>query len=101
MVSFQRRALSEGGKSYSGPGKRVKVLLRVAQGTPEELCFAGDLSAAFEAKIDHGGEWSYKRIRKVSAMRPGGGGRPTGDLASRIESAFGNYEKFASRTMRA
>ena len=27
-------------------------------------------------------------------MKPGGGGTPTGDLASAIESAFGSYDKF-------
>lgn len=30
-------------------------------------------------------------------MRPGGGGRPTGELAARIDAAFGSYEKFAEQ----
>ncbi len=32
-----------------------------------------------------------------SCMRPGGGGRPKGDLAARIDAAFGSYEKFADQ----
>ncbi len=30
-------------------------------------------------------------------MKPGGGGRPTGELAARIDAAFGSYEKFAEQ----
>lgn len=30
-----------------------------------------------------------------NCMKPGGGGKPTGDVASAIEGAFGSYEKFA------
>lgn len=29
-----------------------------------------------------------------SSMKPGGGGAPTGDLATRIDSAFGSFDKF-------
>jgi Fe-Mn family superoxide dismutase len=32
-----------------------------------------------------------------NCMRAGGGGRPKGDLAARIDSAFGGYEKFAEQ----
>lgn len=30
-------------------------------------------------------------------MKPGGGGRPAGELAAKIEVAFGSYEKFAGQ----
>jgi len=30
-------------------------------------------------------------------MTPGGGGRPTGDVAARLDAAFGSYEKFAEQ----
>ncbi|HEY3290406.1 MAG TPA: superoxide dismutase [Anaerolineae bacterium] len=30
-------------------------------------------------------------------MKPGGGGKPTGALAQRIDQAFGSYEKFAEQ----
>ena len=30
-------------------------------------------------------------------MKPGGGGRPQGDLAARLTGAFGSYEKFAEQ----
>lgn len=30
-------------------------------------------------------------------MKPGGGGKPSGDLAARIDAAFGGYEKFAEQ----
>jgi superoxide dismutase, Fe-Mn family len=30
-------------------------------------------------------------------MKPGGGGRPTGSLAQRIDASFGGYEKFAEQ----
>ncbi len=32
-----------------------------------------------------------------NSMKAGGGGRPAGDLASRIEKAFGSYEKFSEQ----
>jgi Fe-Mn family superoxide dismutase len=32
-----------------------------------------------------------------NCMRPGGGGRPTGDLAAKIGQTFGSYEKFAEQ----
>jgi len=32
-----------------------------------------------------------------NGMKPGGGGKPTGSLASKIEKAFGSYEKFAEQ----
>ena len=32
-----------------------------------------------------------------SCMKPGGGGRPQGELARRIDASFGSYEKFAEQ----
>ncbi len=32
-----------------------------------------------------------------NCMKPGGGGRPQGELAKKIETAFGGYEKFAEQ----
>ncbi|OGB94245.1 MAG: superoxide dismutase, partial [candidate division NC10 bacterium RBG_16_65_8] len=32
-----------------------------------------------------------------NCMKPAGGGRPTGELAKRIDEAFGSYEKFAEQ----
>jgi superoxide dismutase, Fe-Mn family len=32
-----------------------------------------------------------------SCMKPGGGGRPQGELAQRIDQAFGGYDKFAEQ----
>lgn len=32
-----------------------------------------------------------------NCMKPGGGGKPKGSLASKIEKAFGSYEKFAEQ----
>lgn len=32
-----------------------------------------------------------------NCMRPGGGGRPAGPLAERIDAAFGGYDKFAEQ----
>src|SRR5512143_104962 len=32
-----------------------------------------------------------------NCMKPGGGGRPTGALAERIDATFGAYEKFAEQ----
>ncbi len=31
------------------------------------------------------------------SMKPGGGGKPTGELAKKIDEAFGSYEKFAEQ----
>ncbi len=32
-----------------------------------------------------------------NSMKPGGGGKPTGELAKKIDAAFGSYEKFAEQ----
>ncbi len=32
-----------------------------------------------------------------NCMKPGGGGKPTGDLAEKIDVAFGGYDKFAEQ----
>ena len=32
-----------------------------------------------------------------NCMKPGGGGKPTGDLAKKIDAAFGDYDKFAEQ----
>ncbi len=32
-----------------------------------------------------------------NSMKPGGGGKPSGELAKKIDEAFGSYEKFAEQ----
>ena len=53
---------------------------------------AGDPSKA--SLFNNAGQvWNHNFF--WNCMKPGGGGKPTGPVASAIDSAFGSYEKFA------
>jgi superoxide dismutase, Fe-Mn family len=46
-----------------------------------------------------GQAWNHSFFWKC--MKPGGGGRPTGPVAQKIDAAFGSYEKFAEELKNA
>ncbi len=64
-------------------GKSLEDVVRAAAGDPDK---AGIFNNAAQV-WNHTFYWN--------SMKPGGGGAPTGDLASRIEASFGSYDAFA------
>jgi len=76
------------------------------QGVPVEKLLAGGLSAVPEAirtavRNNGGGHMNHSMFWQI--MKHGGGGQPSGDLATAISSAFGSFdgfkEKFAAAAM--
>jgi Fe-Mn family superoxide dismutase len=59
----------------------------------EEICSTMDMSN--NAVRNNGGGY-YNHNQFWTAMSPNGGGNPTGDLASAIDSAFGSFDEFKS-----
>jgi Fe-Mn family superoxide dismutase len=80
----------------------VDNLNKLIAGTPleakplEEIITASAGDPARAALFNNSAQvWNHAFF--WSCMRPGGGGRPQGDLAARIDAAFGSYEKFAEQ----
>ncbi|MDP6709250.1 MAG: superoxide dismutase [Alphaproteobacteria bacterium] len=63
--------------------KSLEEVVRATAGNPDK---AGIFNNAAQV-WNHTFYWN--------SMKPGGGGAPTGDLASRIDASFGSYEAFA------
>jgi len=80
----------------------VDNLNKLIAGTPLEsksleeiiLASAGDSS---KAGLFNNAAQVWNHTFFWNGMRAGGGGRPKGDLAARIDSTFGGYEKFAEQ----
>ena len=80
----------------------VDNLNKLIAGTPLEsksleeiiMASAGDSS---KAGLFNNAAQAWNHTFFWNCMRPGGGGRPKGDPAARIDSTFGGYEKFAEQ----
>jgi Fe-Mn family superoxide dismutase len=80
----------------------VDNLNKLIAGTPLEsksleeiiMASAGDSS---KAGLFNNAAQVWNHTFFWNCMRPGGGGRPKGDPAARIDSTFGSYEKFAEQ----
>jgi len=80
----------------------VDNLNKLIAGTPLEsksleeiiMASAGDSS---KAGLFNNAAQVWNHTFFWNGMRAGGGGKPKGDLAARIDSAFGGYEKFAEQ----
>ncbi|RFC48999.1 MAG: superoxide dismutase, Fe-Mn family [Verrucomicrobia bacterium] len=59
----------------------------------EELCAKHSDKPAI--RNNGGGHWNHSLFWTI--MSPGKGGTPSGELASAIDSAFGNYEEFKAK----
>ena len=80
----------------------VDNLNKLITGTPLEGKSLGEIimtSAGDAAKtgIFNNSAQVWNHTFFWNCMRAGGGGRPKGDLAARIDAAFGSYEKFAEQ----
>ena len=81
-------------------GTYVKTLNELIAGSPleskslEEIITA-TAGKADKAKIFNNAAQTWNHDFFWKSMTPGGGGRTSGELASRIDKAFGSHEKFA------
>jgi Superoxide dismutase len=62
----------------------------------EEIVKAAAADPSKKALFNNAGQvWNHNFL--WNSMKPNGGGKPTGDIASRIEKDFGGYETFAEK----
>jgi superoxide dismutase, Fe-Mn family len=80
----------------------VDNLSKLTPGTPldgkplEEIVMASAGDASRVGVFNNSAQvWNHTFF--WNCMKPSGGGRPTGELAKRIDQAFGSYEKFAEQ----
>ena len=80
----------------------VDNLNKLTAGTPlegkslEEVIMASAGDSSRVAMFNNSAQvWNHTFF--WSCMKPAGGGRPKGELAQRIDQAFGSYEKFADQ----
>jgi len=66
-------------------GQPLEQVIRTVAGDPKRVAVFNNAAQVW----NHSFFWS--------CMKPSGGGRPQGDVAKRIETAFGSYEKFAEQ----
>jgi Fe-Mn family superoxide dismutase len=82
-------------------GGYVKKLNAAVEGTPhadmsiEDLMKEVGSSTAAGVRNNGGGHYNHSLFWKV--LSPDGGGQPSGDLASAIDSAFGSYDAFKEK----
>ena len=81
-------------------GGYVKKLNAAVEGTPQADMSLKDLmksvgSASTGVRNNGGGHYNHSLFWKV--LSPDGGGQPSGDLASAIDSAFGSYDAFKEK----
>jgi Fe-Mn family superoxide dismutase len=65
--------------------KSLEEVVRAVAGTPEKVGVFNNSAQVW----NHTFFWN--------GMKPGGGGKPTGDLAAAIEKSFGGYDKFVEQ----
>merc|ERR1711974_385304 len=63
-------------------------------GSIEDILTGLDMS---NGAVRHGGGGFYNHSLFWTILSPNGGGKPSGELASAIDSAFGSFEEFKSK----
>ncbi len=78
-------------------GGYVKKLNNAIDGTPQADSLIEDLMknvGSYSTAVRNNGGGHYNHSLFWSVLSPDGGGSPSGDLASAIDSAFGSYDSF-------
>ncbi|MGB3588723.1 MAG: superoxide dismutase, partial [Tunicatimonas sp.] len=78
-------------------GGYVKKLNNAIDGTPQADSSIEDLMknvGSYSTAVRNNGGGHYNHSLFWSVLSPDGGGSPSGDLASAIDSAFGSYDSF-------
>ena len=72
----------------------VNNLNQLIPGTKYENLPLEDVVRSSEGKIFNNAAQVWNHTFFWHSMKPGGGGTPTGDLARKIDAAFGSFDKF-------
>jgi superoxide dismutase, Fe-Mn family len=75
----------------------VTNLNKLLEGKPEASKSLEEVILGSEGGVFNNAAQIWNHTFYWNSMKPGGGGKPTGDLASAIDRDFGSYEKFAEQ----
>ncbi|NUQ35953.1 MAG: superoxide dismutase [Planctomycetaceae bacterium] len=72
----------------------VTNLNNLVKGTPNENKSLEDLVKSSDGPLFNNAAQVWNHTFYWNCMKPGGGGKPTGDLAAAIDKDFGSFDKF-------
>jgi len=75
----------------------VTNLNKAVEGTDDEGKSLEEIIASAEGPLFNNAAQVWNHTFYWNCMKPGGGGEPTGDLAEKINSAFGSFADFRSQ----
>lgn len=75
----------------------LEKLRKLLAGKPEENASLDHLVRTAEGDVFDNAAQVWNHTFFWSCMKANGGGRPTGEIAKRIDAAFGSYDKFAEQ----
>jgi Fe-Mn family superoxide dismutase len=75
----------------------VTNLNKLVEGTEFENASLEDVIMKSDGGIFNNSAQVWNHTFYWNSMKPGGGGAPTGEVADRINSAFGSYDEFKSK----
>jgi superoxide dismutase, Fe-Mn family len=79
----------------------VTNLNKLIDGTPHASKSLEDIIKASEGPLFNNAGQVYNHNFYWQSMKPGGGGKPSGDLAAAIDRDFGSFEKFSEQLSNA
>ena len=79
----------------------VTNLNNLVAGTDDENASLEDIIAKAEGGLFNNAAQVWNHTFYWSSMKPGGGGAPTGEVADKINSAFGSYDAFREQFAKA
>lgn len=75
----------------------VTNLNKLIEGTDHENSSLEEIILASDGGLFNNSAQVWNHTFYWNSMAPGGGGAPTGDVADRVNSAFGSYEEFRTK----
>jgi len=75
----------------------VTNLNKLIEGTDHENSSLEEIILASDGGLFNNSAQVWNHTFYWNSMAPGGGGAPTGELADRVNSAFGSYEEFRTK----
>jgi Fe-Mn family superoxide dismutase len=79
----------------------VTNLNNLTEGTPDADASLEDIIAKAEGGLFNNAAQVWNHTFYWSSMKPGGGGAPTGEVADKINGAFGGYDAFREAFVKA
>ena len=75
----------------------LTTLNKLIEGTPQASKSLEDIIKASDGPLFNNAAQVWNHTFYWQSMKPNGGGKPTGDLASAIDRDFGSYDKFVEQ----